>query len=102
MARRLESSAVQADQRPSTRTHEGASKKPRSPGVRYSEPLGWHIPHFNAKEQDMLIPGQLNPSPRLLLGPGPSDVHPRVLSVMATPLMGHLDPQFLALMNETQ
>jgi alanine-glyoxylate transaminase/serine-glyoxylate transaminase/serine-pyruvate transaminase len=48
------------------------------------------------------LPGQLNPAPRLLLGPGPSDVHPRVLSVMATPLMGHLDPQFLVLMNETQ
>jgi alanine-glyoxylate transaminase/serine-glyoxylate transaminase/serine-pyruvate transaminase len=48
------------------------------------------------------LPGQLNPAPRLLLGPGPSDVHPRVLSAMATPLMGHLDPQFLVLMNETQ
>lgn len=50
----------------------------------------------------MTLPGQLNPSPRLLLGPGPSDVHPRVLTTMATPLMGHLDPQFLVLMNETQ
>src|SRR5262245_47747453 len=48
------------------------------------------------------IPGQLNPSPRLLLGPGPSDAHPRVLSVMTTPLLGHLDPQFLAIMTETQ
>src|SRR5881392_2971430 len=48
------------------------------------------------------IPGQLNPSPRLLLGPGPSDAHPRVLTVMATPLLGHLDPQFLEIMNETQ
>lgn len=47
-------------------------------------------------------PGQLNPSPRLLLGPGPSDVHPRVLTAMATPLLGHLDPQFLEIMNETQ
>jgi alanine-glyoxylate transaminase/serine-glyoxylate transaminase/serine-pyruvate transaminase len=37
-----------------------------------------------------------------LLGPGPSDVHPRVLTAMATPLLGHLDPQFLAIMNETQ
>lgn len=46
--------------------------------------------------------GQLNPSPRLLLGPGPSDAHPRVLSVMATPLLGHLDPQFLQIMAETQ
>lgn len=50
----------------------------------------------------MSLPGQLNPSPRVLLGPGPSDVHPRVLTAMATPLMGHLDPQFLVLMNEVQ
>lgn len=50
----------------------------------------------------MPIPGQLNPSPRLLLGPGPSDAHPRVLSVMSTPLLGHLDPQFLEVMTETQ
>jgi alanine-glyoxylate transaminase/serine-glyoxylate transaminase/serine-pyruvate transaminase len=50
----------------------------------------------------MSIPGQLNPSPRLLLGPGPSDAHPRVLAAMATPLLGHLDPQFLVLMGETQ
>src|SRR4029077_3545088 len=50
----------------------------------------------------MPLPGQLNPSPRLLLGPGPSDAHPRVLTAMATPLLGHLDPQFLAIMNERQ
>ena len=50
----------------------------------------------------MPLPGQLNPPPRLLLGPGPSDVHPRVLTAMATPLLGHLDPFFLTLMNETQ
>jgi alanine-glyoxylate transaminase/serine-glyoxylate transaminase/serine-pyruvate transaminase len=50
----------------------------------------------------MSIPGQLNPSPRLLLGPGPSDAHPRVLAAMATPLVGHLDPQFLTMMGEVQ
>src|SRR5438105_8782911 len=50
----------------------------------------------------MAIINQLNPSPRILLGPGPSDVHPRVLNAMATPLLGHLDPQFLEIMNETQ
>lgn len=49
-----------------------------------------------------MIPGQLTPSPRLLLGPGPSDAHPRVLTAMTTPLLGHLDPQFLAIMTETQ
>lgn len=50
----------------------------------------------------MNIPGQLNPSPRLLLGPGPCNAHPRVLNVMSMPLVGHLDPQFLEMMNETQ
>lgn len=50
----------------------------------------------------MSLPGQLNPPQRLLLGPGPSDAHPRVLSAMATPLLGHLDPAFLELMAETQ
>lgn len=50
----------------------------------------------------MSTPGQLNPAPRVLLGPGPSDVHPRVLTAMATPLIGHLDPLFLEIMNETQ
>jgi alanine-glyoxylate transaminase/serine-glyoxylate transaminase/serine-pyruvate transaminase len=46
--------------------------------------------------------GPLNPPPRLLLGPGPSDVPPRVLAALAMPLLGHLDPQFLQIMNETQ
>lgn len=50
----------------------------------------------------MTLYGQLNVSPRVLLGPGPSDVHPRVLRAMATPLVGHLDPEFLGIMNETQ
>jgi alanine-glyoxylate transaminase/serine-glyoxylate transaminase/serine-pyruvate transaminase len=45
---------------------------------------------------------ELNPASRLLLGPGPSMVHPRVLRAMATPLIGHLDPEFLAIMNDVQ
>lgn len=44
----------------------------------------------------------LNPSPRLLLGPGPSAVHPRVLRAMSTPLLGYTDPEFWKLMDETQ
>ncbi|KIV58751.1 alanine--glyoxylate aminotransferase [Aneurinibacillus migulanus] len=44
---------------------------------------------------------ELNPPSRVLMGPGPSDVHPRVLKAMATPLIGHLDPSFLQIMNET-
>jgi alanine-glyoxylate transaminase/serine-glyoxylate transaminase/serine-pyruvate transaminase len=39
---------------------------------------------------------------RLLLGPGPSNVHPRVLSAMSRPLLGHLDPVFLELLDECQ
>ena len=50
----------------------------------------------------MAVPPALNPSPRLLLGPGPSDAHPSVLRAMVTPLLGHLDPQFLELMNQVQ
>jgi len=34
------------------------------------------------------------------MGPGPSDVHPRVLKAMATPLLGHLDPQFIQIMDQ--
>jgi len=44
----------------------------------------------------------LNPPSRILLGPGPSNVHPRVLRALATPLIGHLDPAFIELMEETK
>lgn len=46
--------------------------------------------------------GPASPPDRLLMGPGPSDVHPRVLRAMSAPLIGHLDPAFLRLMNEVQ
>ncbi len=45
---------------------------------------------------------QLDVPPRLLLGPGPSNAHPRVLQALSTPQLGHLDPHFIALMNEIQ
>ena len=45
---------------------------------------------------------ELNPPSRLLLGPGPSMVHPRVLRAMTMPLIGHLDPEFLKILNEVQ
>ena len=43
-----------------------------------------------------------HPGRRVLLGPGPSEVPPRVLAAMAAPLVGHLDPAFLRLMTELQ
>ncbi len=42
------------------------------------------------------------PPRRLLLGPGPSLVHPRVLHALSLPLLGHLDPVFLGVMNDVQ
>ncbi len=44
---------------------------------------------------------QLDPSPRLLMGPGPVDVYPRVLRAMSVPIQGQFDPEFTALMTQT-
>src|SRR6056297_3137020 len=41
-----------------------------------------------------------NPPERTLMGPGPSDIHPRVLEALSRPTIGHLDPSFIALMDE--
>ena len=40
------------------------------------------------------------PPVRTLMGPGPSDVHPRILSALARPTIGHLDPMFVAMMED--
>ena len=45
-------------------------------------------------------PPAFEPPLRILMGPGPSDVHPRVLQAMARPTIGHLDPAFVGLMDE--
>ncbi len=42
-----------------------------------------------------------SPPERLLMGPGPSNPDPRVLEAMARPMVGHLDPYFLHVMDET-
>jgi len=42
-----------------------------------------------------------NPKHKLLLGPGPSNPDPRVLRAMSEPTLGHLDPDFVAIMDET-
>ncbi len=44
----------------------------------------------------------LNPPVRILLGPGPSDIHPRVLEALGKPTVGHLDPYYLEIMNDMQ
>ncbi|MDP5460694.1 alanine--glyoxylate aminotransferase family protein [Alishewanella sp. SMS8] len=40
------------------------------------------------------------PPRRILMGPGPSDVHPQVLAAQAKPIIGHLDPLFVSMMDE--
>ncbi len=40
------------------------------------------------------------PPRRILMGPGPSDVHPQVLAAQARPTVGHLDPLFIGMMDE--
>ncbi len=42
------------------------------------------------------------PPQRTLMGPGPSDVSPRVLSALARPTVGHLDPTFITMMDEVK
>lgn len=44
----------------------------------------------------------MNPPERVLMGPGPSDVSTRVLRAMASPTIGHLDPAYLKIMDETR
>jgi alanine-glyoxylate transaminase/serine-glyoxylate transaminase/serine-pyruvate transaminase len=43
----------------------------------------------------------LNVPNRILLGPGPSNVHPRVQMAMLAPMVGHLDPYFISIMEDT-
>ena len=43
-----------------------------------------------------------NPVPRTLMGPGPSDINPRVLAALSRPIIGHLDPQFVGMMDEVK
>jgi len=43
---------------------------------------------------------ELSAPQKVLLGPGPSSVHPRVLAAMASPVMGHLDPAFFQVMDD--
>ena len=53
-------------------------------------------------QQQAQTPEDISSTPRRLLGPGPSNVHPRVLQAMAKPLLGHLDPEFLEILDGVQ
>ncbi|MBE9042041.1 alanine--glyoxylate aminotransferase family protein, partial [Oscillatoriales cyanobacterium LEGE 11467] len=57
---------------------------------------------YSISDRDRIQLSQLDMPPRLLLGPGPSNSHPRVLSALGMRQVGHLDPRFINLMNEVQ
>src|SRR5215212_2655314 len=48
------------------------------------------------------LPASVVSHQRILLGPGPSDIHPRVLAALARPTVGHMDPYYLEIMDELQ
>lgn len=48
------------------------------------------------------MPNAFFPKEKLLLGPGPSNVSPRVLAALGMPPLGHLDPDFIELMEEVK
>ncbi len=47
-----------------------------------------------------MLTRSFNPPVRTLMGPGPSDVHPRILEALSRPTIGHLDPAFITMMDE--
>jgi len=57
----------------------------------------------NYREVQMMADAfpELAPPQRILMGPGPSNVDPRVLRAMSTPVVGHLDPEFLTIADRT-
>lgn len=56
----------------------------------------------SARRSNKLMVSALDLPQRILLGPGPSNVHPRVLHALSLPVVGHLDPEFFKIMEENQ
>src|ERR1041384_5400670 len=82
-------------------THEASAKNPvrvksrpeHAPfGLYESEPMSQYAP---AKRIQSFHPPQ-----RTLMGPGPTEIHPRVLTTMSQPAIGYLDPIFVEMMEE--
>jgi len=81
--------------------HEASAKNPvrvksrpeNAPfGLSESDPMSQYAP---AKRIQSFHPPQ-----RTLMGPGPTEIHPRVLTTMSQPAIGYLDPVFVEMMEE--
>jgi (S)-ureidoglycine-glyoxylate aminotransferase len=59
------------------------------------------LPPLAGLDDESALFADLNPRPRLLMGPGPINVDPRVLQAMSTQLQGQFDPQFRGYMRQT-
>lgn len=59
------------------------------------------LPPLTGPDEDDVPFDELNPTPRLLMGPGPINAHPRVLQALAAPMLGQFDPQFRTYMKQT-
>jgi (S)-ureidoglycine-glyoxylate aminotransferase len=59
------------------------------------------LPPLTGPDEDDVSFDELNPAPRLLMGPGPINAHPRVLQALAAPMLGQFDPQFRTYMKQT-
>jgi (S)-ureidoglycine-glyoxylate aminotransferase len=58
------------------------------------------LPRLTPLDDEDGLFDELAPAPRLLMGPGPINAHPRVLQALASPLLGQFDPQFRTYMKE--
>jgi len=58
------------------------------------------LPEFNGVDILAALMNTQHPAERILLGPGPSPVPARVLRALSAPTLGHLDPQYVAIMDE--
>src|SRR4051794_41136907 len=47
------------------------------------------------------MPSHMPLSDRVLMGPGPCNPYPEAISAMGRPMLGHLDPEFIAVLDET-
>src|SRR5258707_13630172 len=64
------------------------------------EPRSWGRSLPPERPRKGYVVNSFHPPRRILMGPGPSDVSPRVLAALSRPTIGHLDPAFQGLMEE--